>query len=243
MTPKKIVAAAVGLALFAATPATALAQTDVTPTTAVERSAEHPERDIDAVKERALAAIDRRLDRLARLREAVESNDHVTADHAAALLTEYERTDSGLRALADQIRAAQTADELRDLIPRIATDFRVYVLVTPKTWEVLVADTMGDVADRFDEVAAKIADAIDRAEEAGYDVGEARAALEEMESFTAEASRLAGGVAPAVLDLTPADWPALAWVALGAPHDDLVAAREAFRQAKDAAHDAVAALR
>lgn len=245
MTRNKIAAATLALAMLGSMPATALAQTDTTSPrdTIAQREAERPERDIDVVKERALAAIDRRLERVARLRDAVHSSEHVTDEHASDLLAEFERTESGLLALAEEIRAAETADELRVLIPRIATDFRVYVLVTPKTWEVLVADAMGDAAVRFEEVAMNIAEAVQRAEEAGYDVGEAQAALERMQSLVAEGAGLAEAVPPAVLPLTPADWPDPARSVVRGAHADLVAARQAFREARTAAHDAVEALR
>ncbi len=243
MIRRSIIAAAVGFVLVAATPLAAVAQVEEARPPVAERSEIRPERDLAGIKARALEAIDRRLDRIARLEEEVRSNEHVEPEHAEDLLGELSRAATGLSGLAEEIEAAETAEELRVLIPKIATDYRVYVLLTPKVREVLIADAMGDLADRFDEAAARIADAIARAEEAGYDVSEAETALERMESLVDEAEGLAEGVPPAVLPLTPSDWPDPAQGVIREAHDDLVEARQAFRGARDAAHEAVRALR
>ncbi len=247
MTRRKIVTVALGLALVATTPAAAFAQVGEAPrrpAEGVDVGADvRPVRDLEALKARALEAIDRRLQRIDRLEEAVRSSEHVTPEHRDELLAELDRSAAGLRDLAAQIDAAETAEELRELIPKIATDYRIFVLVTPKVKEVLVADAMVDLADRFDEAAEKIADAIERAAEAGYDVSEAEAALERMVSLIDQAESLAEGVPPSVLPLTPSQWPDPAQGVIREAHDDLVEARSAFRGARQAAHDAVAALR
>lgn len=239
-----LVVAMAALMAFAA-PATAFAQIEERPSRAsaesdIERLATG---DVDSVKDRAQAAIDRRLETIDRLRERVTSHPHVTGSHQGELLGELGRSEAGLNTLSAEIRQAETIEELRELVPKIATDFRIYLVVAPKVKQVLGSDTVVAVGDRLEDAAARLGDWIARAVEAGVDVTEAQAHFEDMWAETAAAVGLGGPVAGTVLPLTPADWPDPARSVLEQGRADLMEARELLRAARHSARETFQALR
>lgn len=199
--------------------------------------------DVDSVKERAQAAIDRRLETIDRLRERITSHPHVTGSHQGELLGELGRSEAGLNALAAQIRQAETIEELRELVPKIAADFRIYLVVAPKVHQVLGSETVVAIGDRLDEANISLGDWIARAIEAGVDVTEAQAHFDDMLAETAAAVALGAPVAGAVLPLAPADWPDPAGSVLEQGRADLMEAREFLRAARDSARETFQALR
>lgn len=233
------------VALVIGAPAAVLAQTDDGGATTEERPAvtDRQAVDLGAVKERALEAIERRLEQIDRLRGRVEADRFVERDHEAHLVDELRDAERGLRGLAEEIEGAGTLAELRDLVPAIATEYRIYLVVTPKVWEVLASDAGVAAGEKADDVAERIQEAIDRAEAAGHDVTAARTHLDDMLSEAAAGLALADPVAETVLPLDPADWPDPAREVLERGKADLQAAREWFRQARESAHEAVEALR
>jgi hypothetical protein len=246
----RLTAAGLVAILALAAPAAAFAQTDSAQTDTAQTDRvtdqltdqQRTATDIASVKRRALAAIEHRLVTIDRLQAAVRSNPHVTDDHAATLLSELERSANGLSELARQIEATEDPEELRRLIPKIAEDYRIYVLMVPKVHEVLSSDTVEHVARRFEIAEEELGEAIARAEEAGYEVGQAKEYLAEMIRYVDEAEALGGPVAEAVLPLQPADWPDPAKDILEQGHEDLVDARRSLREAWQAAKSAVRAL-
>jgi hypothetical protein len=246
---RRIVHRATGLVLVVAlaigAPAAALAATDDGGVTTEDRPAVSVRRivDVDAVKGRALEAIERRLEQIERLRDRVGTDRFVEPGHEAHLVDELRDADRGLRSLAGEIEDAETLAELRELVPAIATDYRIYLVVTPKVWEVLASDAGVAAGEKADDVAERLQQAIDRAGEAGYDVADARAHLDDMLSEAAAGLALADPVAEAVLPFDPADWPDPAEAVLEQGKSDLQAAREWFRQARESAQDAIDALR
>jgi len=199
--------------------------------------------EIDDVKERALAAIDARLDTIARLRERITSHPHVTGEHQGELLGELGRAEAGLHSLAAEIRTAESMAELRVLVPKIAEDFRIYLVVVPKVNLVLGSDSVVAAAGRLGEAAELLQSWIDRAADAGYDVTEAEAHLAEMRRQIADAVSLGAPVAAAVLPLTAADWPDPAERILADARAGLVAARQLLGGALESGHEVVKALR
>lgn len=204
--------------------APSMAQAQDTTTTTVRRRPEPSADRVNEVKRRCLAQIDRRVTALdTRQRELVNAR-HLSAEHKAALDADINRTRAGLKALAEQIRAETDPVELRRECESIWTAYRVFVLVLPRTRLVATADAELFAVRRLTDVAARLEDAIDKAEADGKDVTEPRADLEAMKAKIASASTAAAGVAPSILPLTPADW--------NANHDVLVPAKNAVRSAR-----------
>lgn len=219
-------------------PVAAFAQTVAPPDSDVAFAA-----DVDDVKERAQAAIDWRLETIERLRNRITSHPHVTGAHQGQLLGELGRSEAGLNALAAEIRQAETIEELRVLVPKIATDFRIYLVVAPTVNQVLASDTVVAVGNRLDEAADVLAGWIERAANAGIDVADAERHLADMIAETAAGVGLGAPVAGSVLPLTPEDWPNPASDVLAAGRADLIEARELLRVARESAREALASLR
>lgn len=228
--------------LVAVVPSAALAQTDEAAARDVITDA-RPLRDLSGIKERALEAIDRRLETIARLQARIDASEHLTGAHHGRLTAELVRHQAGLEQLAREIEAAETLAELRAAVPEIVTEHRIYVLVVPKVGEVIASDAGVAFARRGEEVAARLAGWIERVEAAGFDVTEAEEALSAMEEHVASGLALAEPVADAVLPLEPADWPDPARAVIEQGKEDLNAAREEFRSARNAALRVVEILR
>ncbi len=163
--------------------------------------------------------IDRRLAFLARLASRVADAPALSDAHRQALADEIATTTSGLTALRATIDHETDVAALKADLKRIATDYRVYVLVAPKARLVIRADRLDAGYARFETVEQRLADAIATAKAAGKDVTAAQAAYDAMTAKVDDAEALLGPVAGSILPLTPADWNA------GTARPALVAAR------------------
>lgn len=248
---RRLMAVTAAIAVFAVLPQSAVAQesdrqTDTTVVDTAESDVREYPHTLDEIKRRALAAIDKRLAALSRMSAKVSSNGHVTESHASTLQRHYADASDGLTGLAREIEAAETREELRELIGKIATDYRVYLVILPKSHEVIVSDTMGDAVDRMTGVSGTLLEAIERAEEAGYDMTDARrwlgVANEEIRAVETGAVPVAGSV----IGLTAADWeePAKSLLAegkrkLGIARGDVRDAVEALKNTRRAIQAAI----
>lgn len=150
--------------------------------------------------------IDRRFVTIERLRGAVDGARRLTDDHEAALERILDRSASGLRELRAEIDAATTVGELRLDLRRIVEDFRIYLLVVPQVRLVIAADVTDAAIARAIQVADRLEQAIEAAEEAGTDVGDAKEHLASMRAHIRSADAKVDGLAAKILPLTPADW-------------------------------------
>ena len=128
---KKISVLLAALLIVSLLPATAIAQEDTT------RTDDSVERIIENLKDRAEKAIEKRLDTIERVTEALEESEHLTDEHERVLLDELGSSAAGLTELGRQIEEAGTIEELRELIPLIFEDYRIYAVVVPKAHLVL----------------------------------------------------------------------------------------------------------
>ena len=191
-----------------------------------------------------LCEIDRRFETLDYLAAVVNRVPALTDEHEAALERILATTRAGLRALRAEIEADTTIAELRIDIPKIAKDFRVYLLVSPQVHLVIAADAVDAAVRRFGPVIERLEAAIDRAEAAGKDVTHARELLAMLIEDVRAADAAVEGVAAEVLVLTPADWnDGTAQPVLRAARHDVAEARDHLRQAVRAAHTIIAELR
>ena len=220
----RLVAAAVGVGLVIAAPTAAWAGPRRPVSTAPTEDVADARRSIDDLRTRCLAAIDVRLPALATARTAVSGNEHVTDDHQAALLADIDETAARLRELAELIKADTDLATMKEHCRSIFDDNRVFALVLPRVRLVVGADTATDAGAKLTDVAARLADAIAKAEAAGQDVAQAKLDLDTMKAAIASGVASAESVAPGVLGLTPADW--------NADHEVLTPARQSLRSAR-----------
>jgi hypothetical protein len=192
---------------------------------------------LDAVRTRCRAAVDERFTALDRLSRALAERTAVTAEHRATIEGQIAATRDGLATLRSAIEADTDGATLRQHCSQIVTEHRVYLLVVPRTREVLAADTVVAGADRLAARTGDLAAAIDAAEAAGQDVSAARELFAGLQADLSAARDAAAGVPDAVLGLTAADWNAgTARPVLEAGHGTLRQARTALADALRAAH-------
>jgi hypothetical protein len=154
----------------------------------------------------------------------VTKHRHLTDEHEAALVADIDASAARLGALVEPITSSTDLPTLRRHCRSIFEDNRVFAIVLPRARLVAGADTAGAAAAKLTDVAAKLADAIDRAEAANHDVTQARQDLAAMEAAIASGAATAAGVPAGVLGLTPADW--------NADHQVLTPARQSLRDAR-----------
>jgi hypothetical protein len=199
---------------------------------------------VDNWKAVGLCEIDRRMETLADLQSVVDNSAALTDAHERALDDILATTREGLRALRAEIEADTTLEELRADITAIFDDYRVYALVARQVWLVVGDDTVDLTAAGFETAADRLEAAIDAAEAAGKDVGDAREHLAAMIRHVEAAQTEVDGDAEAVLALTPADWNAGdAQPILREARRSIADARSNLRSALQEAREVLAAIR
>ncbi|MDH3752830.1 MAG: hypothetical protein OEU32_03060 [Acidimicrobiia bacterium] len=226
-----------GLALGAVSPAGAL-QDDVAPPESDRAEVDAVQDfDIDTVRARCLAAIDRRLDDLATASARLAGVDVLPADHLGSLESIIGATESGLTELAPAIESAADATELRTECGKIAPDYRVYLVVLPQA-HLTVGDARVEAAvERGTDAIGQLDEAIAEAIQAGADTAEAQQLRDQAAAQLDAADTAGDGVAEAVLAVTPASWND------GPGAETLAAAREDLQLARSSLHDARESLR
>ena len=150
-----------------------------------------------------IARRDSTLDKLA---SKISGSKVLTSSDASALSSEVASTRSGLAALKATIDAETSPATLKVEVRRIATDYRVYLLVVPQVNLVNGADGVAAAKAAFDKVSANLTARIASAKAAGKDTTAAQADLDAMNAAVAQAVGLAAPVPAALLPLTPAQY-------------------------------------
>jgi len=202
--------------------------TDTTTDTATD-TREH-DRPFERAKARAVHRVEGLLRVIDGLQAKISASRFITGEHAGLLRADLARAEAGLESLIRQIEAAETWEELGDLVDQI-DDFAVLTVLAPKTHQVIASDTLVAIAGKLDRFAAKLGEILERLEAAGHDVTEAQRLLEQMSGAISEGSRLAGPVAGMVIGLGPEDWPDPAQGILADGRADLHSARGSLRSA------------
>jgi hypothetical protein len=223
----RLAVAALGAGLVLAAPAAALA--------APARSApavagNQTDRTIDSVRARCQDAITKRLTALGEASGKLPQAKQLTPEHKSALESIISETTARLKALQPKIAGDTDPAVLKADCQSIFGDNRVFALVLPRTRLVVGADAGVAAANRLDQVAAKLAQAIAKAEAAGHDVTQAKADLESMRGKIDAARSSASGVPDSILGLTPANW--------NDNHEVLTPARASLRSARDGLKEA-----
>jgi hypothetical protein len=212
------------------------------PTRSATATADRPT--LDDARGRCEQAVDQRLATLDKLSAAVAGRAAVTDDHRATLEGQIAAARDGLTALRASIAADADAASLKAHCREIVEGYRVYLVVVPRTHEVVAADAIVAGADRMSARVGDLATAIDAAEAAGRDVTHDRELLADLQAKVAAARDAAAGVPDTVIGLTAADWNAgTAQPALEAGHATLAQARADLASALTSAKEIVQDLR
>jgi hypothetical protein len=221
--------------VFAASPAPAATAPTAKPDTAcaAQRAAVKKDPSVPNLIALGNCEIDRRFVTLDRLQAAVIVAPFLTSGDRTALEDEIGSTRTGLKDLKATIDADTTVDALKTDLPKIATDYRVYLLVVPQVHLTRGADAESAASSRLTSLAGRLQDLITFAQSQGKDVTTAKAALAAMTTDIGDAQGQLSGLSAKLLALTPADWnggtaaPILngARASEKSAHDELVAAR------------------
>jgi hypothetical protein len=239
--------------VYAADPTTA---TNSTASTAVHRfcvtewaaAKAHPS--VDTLRAVGDCEINRRFVTLDGLTYLVNHSDVLTAEHKTDLLTgnsinpaSFVAEKSGLTALKATIDADTTVAALRTDIGKIAPDYRVYLLVVPKTHITAAADGTAKASARFVPLASELQNLINQAKAGGKDVTAAQAALDDMNAKVGQANGLIAPVVGSIMSLSPADWNnGIAGPALKSARMTIHSARALLRDARQDAHKVIVLL-
>ncbi|MFI5260018.1 MAG: hypothetical protein ACHQ01_10490 [Candidatus Limnocylindrales bacterium] len=176
--------------------------------------------------------INRRFTTLTDLSSKISASKVITSSDAAALQGEITSTRSGLTILKATIDSETNIPALKADIVKIATQFRVYLLVVPQANLVNAADAVVYTQTRFATVNTNLTARIAAAKAKGKDTTAAQADLNAMNASVTAAVGLASPLPAQLLPLTPAQYnggtagPVLksARTALGTARDDLKSA-------------------
>ncbi len=150
--------------------------------------------------------IDRRLDTITKLQSRVADAAGLTAGDRDALRSQLTADTSGLTALRAAIDGETDVQALKADLKKIATDFRIYLLMVPKVADVIAAENELAAVARLGTQATKLQARIDADKAAGKDVSGAQADLSAMTAKVAQVSPLVAGIPAAVLPLTPTQY-------------------------------------
>jgi hypothetical protein len=189
---------------------------------------------VEALRAWGNCEIDRRFDTLTALSNAIKASKVMAPSDAAALQAEISSTRSGLTSLKAAIDSETVVLTLKADIVKIATDYRVYLLVVPQVHLVNGADGILAAQARFSDVNTKLSARIAAAKAAGKDTTAAQADLDAMNAAVSKAVGLATPLPAALLALTPAQYNG------GTAGPVLTNARAAIVSARDDLKSAVA---
>ena len=195
---------------------------------------------LDGVKKHADAAVAHRIRSINEMRGWLNENEHVTDAHAASLRADLNTTESGLTALNAEIQASTTVEEALQLTEKIASDYRVYVVMVPKAAGVVIGDTVEAIAGELDKSVDGVQEVVDALATLGFDVDKIQDALDDSRAHADKAAALGSGVSSSVIGLDAADWPQPAESVIRQGKADLDASG---REIRDSVHDLKLAIR
>ncbi len=188
---------------------------------------------LDALRAFGDCEIQRRFTTLNALSAKITGSTALTTSDAAALTAEIGATRTGLTDLKTTVDAETSIPALKAEIGRIATEFRVYLLVGPQVNLVSGADRVVASQTMFTKVDTNLAARIAAAKAAGKDTTAAQSDLDAMNAAVTKAVGLATPLPATLLPLTPAQYNA------GTAGPVVSSARAALVQARDLLKSAV----
>lgn len=197
---------------------------------------------IQKLRDRALKAIDRRIRALERELQRARNMQRITEEDKNYLIGEIQSNIDELGALRSKIEQDSDLATLKADVKSIVTNFRIYVVVLPKGLALMAADRANWGSQRFDALAAKIQERIDKAKAAGKDVTEVQGLLDQFKAKIADAKAHIEQAREAFKSMLPVD-PGGARSALQAGKTHLKEARADFKTAIGILKQIVAAFK
>jgi hypothetical protein len=211
---------------------------------AAESAARRAGPTVDTLRAFGDCEITRRFATLTTLSTKITASKVMTSSDAAALKAEIDSTRSGLTDLKATIDADTSIATLKLDIVKIATDYRVYLLVVPQVHLTNASDAVLAAQTKFAAVNTNLAARIATAKAAGKNTTAAQVDLDTMNAAVAAAAGLASPLPAQLLPLTPAEYNAgTAGPVLAAARTAIVAARNDLKSAVADAKACRAALK
>jgi hypothetical protein len=189
---------------------------------------------IDALRAFGDCEINRRFTTLSDLSSKITGSKVLTPSDASALQGIVSSTQSGLTSLKATIDSETGLVALKADVIKIATDYRVYLLVMPQVNLVNASDAVLAAQAKFSQVNTTLAARIAAAKAAGKDTTAAQTDLDAMNAAVTQAVGLASPEPAALLPLTPAEYDG------GTAGPVLTSARTALGSARDQLKSAIA---
>lgn len=169
-------------------------------------SAARPAVDFATGKAKCEAAIDARLTQIDQLATRAGSAKTLTAAHSSTISTFLADAKTGLTDLRAKVEADTDAATLKADCEDVATEYRIYALRTPQVHFAVAGDRQAQIVKKGNAVADSLEAAVNKAEQLGKDVTDARAALADMRAKLSDASAQLQGLVDTELTYSPADW-------------------------------------
>ncbi|MCL5292871.1 MAG: hypothetical protein M1548_10235 [Actinobacteria bacterium] len=185
---------------------------------------------MEKARKMGLEMIDRRIRELDELLRKVRTMAKITEEERAYLVNEIQNNLDSLSSLRRKIEQETDPQALKTEIKSIVTNYRVYMVVLPKVRALEVADRANWGVQRFDALAARIQERVDKAKAAGKDVTKVQELLDKLRAKIAEAKVQIDKARAAFNSMLPVD-PASAKSSLETGKSYLKAARQDFKDA------------
>jgi hypothetical protein len=190
---------------------------------------------------RGSAEITRRISNLGDALTKLNATSKLSATDKAALVGQVNLELTALANLKTKLVSDTDLASARVDVASIVGDYRVYVLMLPKTRMIASSDQTSIVEDKLGAINATLQAKLDTMKTAGKDTTVMQASLDDLKSKTADATTKTTGMSAQLLVLTPAQYDANH--ALLQPfHQSLEAAQVDLKAARDDASSVAASL-
>jgi hypothetical protein len=184
----------------------------------------HNGQSLATLKAHCNVAVQRRLATLAADSTFVKQSAALSSADRGTLEGQITADTQGLTALDQTIQADTTVSKAHADCELIVSDYRVYVLETPKIHEVIAADGVSGVNASLTTLIPELQALINNASVPATVKGEAQTLLDDVISKVNASRTSLSGVTHSVINLAPAGWPGNK-VDLQSAHNDIITAR------------------
>ena len=187
--------------LFTAIPFASVSGT-VSPAPTADDQATH----LSNLQTRGATEIDRRITNLGAALTKLTATTKLTPSDKTALQGQINTELTALASLKTKLAADTDLATARVDVQSIVSDYRVYVLMLPKTRMVATTDRFGEVEDKLVTIDATLQAKVDAAKAAGKDTTTMQASLDDLKAKTADATSKTSGITPQLLAIAPTDY-------------------------------------
>lgn len=177
---------ALAIALSLSSPAWAIRDEHIKEKVEQRREAINQKR-VNQLRRMGETMIDRRIKALEKAIDRVEASNRVDQSDRDAVIADLNANISSLNSLKASIQVNEDIESLRAQVRSIVTDYRIYLVVIPRSRGLLGAGRAEAVMARLNGISVKVGNFINKAKELGYDTAEIEAIFADYKSKLATA--------------------------------------------------------